>query len=130
MVKDPRTLKRKMLRVLLDSGCTKSIILKKFTSPKAQTRLSDKDWCWYETYGGHFTSSSVALTVFILVEFSDNKDLLINHKFQVDEVNNSKDSKYNMTIGSNILRDLQINLLFSEERIRVIYFVHLELMVY
>ena len=36
MVKDPRTGKGKMLQALLDSGCTKSIILKSFTSPKAK----------------------------------------------------------------------------------------------
>ena len=69
MVKDPKTWKGKMLCVLLDSGYTKSIILKKFTSPQVQTRLNEKDCCTYKTYGGHFTSSSVALVVFRLVEF-------------------------------------------------------------
>ena len=42
MVKDPRTGKGKMLRALLDSGCTKSIILKSFTSPKERKQLSKK----------------------------------------------------------------------------------------
>ena len=32
-------------------------------------------------------------------------------------VNNSRDSKYNMIIGSNILHNLQIDLLFSKGRI-------------
>ena len=39
MVKDPRTGKGKMLRALLDSGCTKSIIFKSFTLPKARIQL-------------------------------------------------------------------------------------------
>ena len=84
-----------------------------------QTRLNEKDCCTYETYGGHFTSSSVALVAFKLVEFNKNKDLLINYKFQVDKVNKSKDSKYDMVIGNDILYDLQIDLLYSEERIRL-----------
>ena len=40
MVKDPKTGKGKMLQALLDLGCTKSIILKKFTSRKLQTRIN------------------------------------------------------------------------------------------
>ena len=118
MVKDPRTGKGKMLRALLDSGCTKSIILKSFTSPKARTQLSREDCCRYETYGGHFTSSSIASVAFKLIEFNKNKDLLINYKFQVDKVNKTKDSRYDMIIGNDILHELGIDLLFSEERIR------------
>ena len=37
MVKDPRKGKGQMLQALLDSGCTKSILLKSLTSPKART---------------------------------------------------------------------------------------------
>ena len=90
MVKDPRTGKGTMLRALLDSGCTKSIILNEFTSPKATTQLSKEDCCRYETYGGHFTSSFIASVTFSLVEFNKNKDFVINYKFQVDEVNKTK----------------------------------------
>lgn len=78
IVKDPRTRNGKMLQALLNSGCTKSIILKKFTSPEAQTRLSDKACCQDEIYEGHFTSNSMAMIVFRLVEFDKNKDLLKN----------------------------------------------------
>ena len=38
--------------------------------------------------------------------------------FRMDKVNNSKDSKYDMIIGSDILHDLSIDLLFFEEIIR------------
>ena len=117
MVKDPRTGKGTMLRALLDSGCTKSIILKSFTSLKKRKLLSKKDCCRYGTYGGHFTSNSTANVAFRLVEFNKNKDFLINYKFQVDEVNKSKDSRYDMIIGNDILHDLGIDLMFSEERI-------------
>ena len=36
MVKDPKTEKEKMLRALLDSDCTKSIILKSIHRPKCK----------------------------------------------------------------------------------------------
>ena len=55
---------------------------------------------------------------FRLIEFNKNKDLLINYKFQVDEVNKTKDSRYDMIISNDILHELGIDLLFSEERIR------------
>lgn len=118
MVKDPRTGKGKMLQALLDSGCTKSIILKSFTSPKERKQLSKKDCCRYETYGGHFTSNSTANVVFRMIEFHKNKDLLINYTFQVDEVNKTKDSRYDMIVGNDILHDLGIDLMFSEEKIQ------------
>ena len=44
--------------------------------------------------------------------------MLIIYKFQVDKVHKSKDFKYDLIIGSDILYNLQINLLFLEERIR------------
>ena len=53
---------------------------------------------------------------FRLVEFNKNKDFLINYKFQVDKVNKSKDSRYDMIIGNDILHyNLGTDLMFSEE---------------
>ena len=45
---------------LLDTGCTKSMIVKKFTDKKRQTKLSDKDSINYLTYGSSFKSSMTA----------------------------------------------------------------------
>ena len=70
MVKDQRTGKGTMLRALLDSGCTKSIILRDFTCPRERKLLSKEDCCRYETYSGHFTSNSTANMAFRLVEFN------------------------------------------------------------
>ena len=55
---------------------------------------------------------------FRLVEFNKNKDLLIKHKFQVDKINKTKDSKYDMIIVNDILHDLGIDLMFSKEKIQ------------
>ena len=68
-------------------------------------------------YGGHFTSSSIASVVFRQVEFNKNKDFLINYKFQVDKVNKSKISRYDMIISNDIFYKLDIDLVFSKERI-------------
>ena len=117
MVKDPKKGKGKMNRALLDSSCTKPIILKCFISPSERKLLSKRGCCRYEKYGDHFTSNSTASVAFRLIEFNKNKDLLINYKFQVDEVNKSKDSRYDMIIGNDILHDLGIDLMFSKETI-------------
>ena len=68
-----------MIQALLDSGCTKSIVLKSFTCPKERKLLSKKDCCHYETYRGFFTSNFTANVAFRLIEFHKNKDLLINY---------------------------------------------------
>ena len=88
-----------MLRALLDSGCSKSIILKQFTSKQRRKYLDEKDHVTYKTYGGYFTSSAVASVPFKLIEFNTYKDKLINYKFQVDSVQRSKDSSYDLIIG-------------------------------
>jgi hypothetical protein len=40
----------RMLRALLDSGCSKSIILKQFTEKKRRTKLMGRDRVEYATY--------------------------------------------------------------------------------
>ena len=74
-----------MARCLLDTGCTKSMILKKFTDKKRQTKLSDKDSIKYLTYGSSFKSSMTASVGFKMVEFESQKNNTIKYEFQVDE---------------------------------------------
>ncbi len=108
-----------MLRALLDSGCSKSIILREFTSKSRRRILDERDHVRYKTYGGYFTSSAVASVPFKLIEFNTYKDKLINYEFQVDSVQRSKDSNYDLILGSDIMNDLNIDLLFSENKIRI-----------
>ena len=77
--------KEVMARCLLDTGCTKSMILKKFTSKKRRTKLSDKDSIKYLTYGSSFKSSMTASVGFKMVEFESQKNDTIEYEFQVDE---------------------------------------------
>ena len=92
-----------MVRAMFDSGCSKSIILKEFTAKKRRTLLSQKEQVRYETYGGKFVSKSTASVGFRLVEFAKNNDVKIEHEFQVDEQQKSRNSRYNMIIGSNLM---------------------------
>ena len=100
-----------MLRALLDSGCSKSIILKKFTERKRRIELKDKDKVEYATYGGKFQSTSTASVGFKLIEFANKQT--INYKFQVDELQSANQARYDMIIGSDLLNELGINIRYS-----------------
>ena len=77
-----------MARCLLDTGCTKSMILKKFTSKERQTKLSDKNSIRYTTYDSSFKSSMTASVGFKMVEFESQKNNIIKYEFQVDKTSN------------------------------------------
>jgi len=91
--------------------------LKKFTSKKSQSALSDKDCTVYQTYDGEFVSKSAASVAFRMVEFENNNNITVKHKFQVDEVNDPKKSKYDMIIGSDLLWNMGFNISYSRERV-------------
>ena len=79
-----------MAKCLLDTGCTKSMVLKKFTDKKRRNKLSKEQTIVYETYGGKFKSSMTASVGFKMIEFQQNKHQTIEYEFQIDETNNSK----------------------------------------
>ena len=108
-----------MLRALCDSGCSKSIILKEFTEKEKRRSLNEKESLKYKTYGGYFTSSAVASISFKLIEFNSYKNKLINYEVQVDSVQRRKDTNYDIIIGSDLMNDLNIDLLYSESSIRI-----------
>ena len=85
--------KGRIARVLLDTGCSKSIILKHFTERKRRTELPEDEKDTYETYGGKFTSGAAASVGFRFVEFENNSDVTVEHQFQVDEIQNPKKAK-------------------------------------
>ena len=67
--------KCKTLRALLDSGCTKTIILKQFTEKSNRTYLPPDQQVKYKTYGGYFTSSLVANMPHTQCYYSRNRRL-------------------------------------------------------
>ena len=48
--------KGKMVRALLDSGCSKTIVLKEFTQKKRRKVLPPEEHIKYKTYGGNSCS--------------------------------------------------------------------------
>ena len=106
-----------MARALLDTGCSKSIILKKFTERKRRTELSEKDKAVYTTYGGQFVSKSAASVGFRLVEFENNNEITIEHEFQVDEHHDHETAKYDMIIGSDLLWNIGVDISYNKERV-------------
>ena len=103
--------KGSMLRALLDSGCSKSIILKQFTEKSRRIKLIGRDRVEYATYGGKFHSKSSASVGFKLIEFENKQQ--INYKFQVDELQSSREARYDMIIGSDLLNELGINIRYD-----------------
>jgi hypothetical protein len=89
-------------------SCSKSIILKTFTEKKRRTKLMGRDQVEYATYGGKFQSKLSASVGFKLIEFANKQQ--IDYKFQVDEVQSSQESRYDMIIGSDLLNELSIDI--------------------
>ena len=101
--------KGRMLHCLLDTGCLKSIVLKKFTHKKQRTKLQEEDKVCYTTYGGKFESTKTATLPLRLVEFGEET---FSHEFQVDFQETG--GKYDMIIGSDIMEEQGIDILYSE----------------
>ena len=94
-----------MLRGLLDSGCSKSIILRHFVSRRQLTNR-DKRSVTYNTYGGQFRTKSAASVGLKLIEFSNSKT--IKWRFQVDEYHHHEEVPYDMIIGTTMKKSPMI----------------------
>ena len=108
--------KEVMARCLLDTGCTKSMILKQFTDKKRRTKLSDKNSIKYETYGSSFKSSMTASVGFKMVEFEKQKNITVECEFQGDETLDPNKQMYDVIIGNDLLYNMGVNILFKEKK--------------
>ena len=92
-----------MLRGLLDSGCTKTIILKKFTSNSHKgTPIK------YSTYGSTLSSNTVSNVAIKLTEFSTSKEILF--PCQIDSVNDPKKALNDIILGSDFMAAVKVDL--------------------
>jgi len=104
-----------VLRTLLDTGTSRSIILKHFVSPNSI--ISDgKIATKWTTMGGKFTTTKVANLRFTLPEFSTSKEIL--WPAHVDENNTPEGSPYDLILGIEFVTSLGIILDFSKKTIR------------
>ena len=107
-----------MARCLLDTGCTKSMILKRFTDKKRRTKLSDKNSIKYETYGSSFKSSMTPSVGFKMVEFEKQKNITVEYEFHVDETSDPDKQMYDVIIGNDLLYNMGVNILFKEQEMQ------------
>ena len=105
--------KCKALRALLDSSCTKTILLKQFTEQSNRIYLPPDQQVKYKTYGGYFTSTLVANIKFNFVEFDMYRDRAVEYEVQVDGLQQRSKTKYDIIIGTDLMDDLDIVLDFS-----------------
>ena len=94
------------------------MILKKFTSKKRQTKLSDKDSIKYLIYCSSFKSSMTANVGFKMVEFESQSNNTIEYQFQVDKTSNPDKQLYDVIIGNDLLYKMGVNILFKERHIQ------------
>ena len=104
----------RMLWGLLDSGCSKSIILRHFVS-RSQLMNRDQRTVTYNTYGGKFRTKSAASVGLKLIEFSNSET--INWKFQVDEYHHHEEVPYDIIIGSDLMTQLGLDIKYSSQTI-------------
>ena len=93
------------LRVLVDTGCSHSIILKKYCSKLKNNKEKE-----YATGSGTLKTKYESKVYFSLPEFSDQK--IINWVFNVTS---SEDLGYEVILGRDILLSLKINISFEKE---------------
>ena len=99
-----------MVRDLLDTGCSKSIILKEFTKKKQRNRLKWRDKVQYQIYGCVFSSNSKESVGFNLIEFKEQRNQTVEYKFQVDKEHWSDNMQHIMIIGNNMLWNMGLDI--------------------
>jgi hypothetical protein len=95
------------LRVLFDSGCSATLINKKFIRHWKKTARKPTKW---STKAGSFKTNRQCEIQFTLPAFHENRDISCNA--YVDE-SLPETSSYDMIIGRDLMHSLGINLLFD-----------------
>jgi hypothetical protein len=105
---------KRILRCLIDSGSSESIILDEFITglPKQQTKVPQQ----WTTKGGTFSTSARCAVPFFIVDFSTQKRVIWN--FHVDNSIKSTKSGYDMIIGRDLLTKLGIDIKFSSNTLK------------
>ncbi|MGH7974673.1 MAG: hypothetical protein ACREBR_04040, partial [bacterium] len=95
----------KVMRILVDSGSTSTIILIRFCDPNLTSKYKETPLNW-RTLGGVFTTRRKALVKFRLPEFSTKKQ--IQWKCHVDDKTDPKIARYDMIMGKDLQEELGI----------------------
>ena len=91
------------IRVLLDTGTTSTILLKKFILPETREyRVKSKSGMTWKTLRGNFQTRHIAHVKFRLPEFSHQRT--IHWKVHVDEHTDPEHARYDMIVGTDLLK--------------------------
>ena len=100
---------KRILRCLLDSGSSESIILNEFIAGwKKQKSRFTQQWL---TKGGTFSTDARCAVPFFIVDFSTQKR--VTWTFHVDSTSKASAMGYDMIIGRDLLTKLGIDIKFS-----------------
>ena len=100
--------KGKIIKILMDSGGTESIVIYKNVKKLKLKSVPAKDW---STLGGHISTNLKVLVQFAMPELNDQR--LVTWEFNVTKA----DMAYDMIIGQDLLSSLGIDLCFSNHEI-------------
>ena len=105
---------KRILRCLIDSGSSESIILNEFiVGLKQQKSKQAQRWM---TKGGVFSTDARCAVPFYIADFSTQKK--VTWTFHVDSSTRSTACGYDMIIGRDLLRKLGIDIKFSSEMLK------------
>ena len=105
---------RRILRCLLDSGSSESIILDAFVSGfKKQKSKHPQQWT---TKGGVFCTDARCAVPFFMVDLSTQRR--VNWTFHVDRTTAPANAGYDMIIGRDLLFKLGIDIKFSSGTVK------------
>jgi len=105
--------KKQRFRVLFDSGCSVTLINKKFVNCKYWIKMEDKSVKW-STKAGSFNTKRRCDIEFTLPAFHENRNITCSA--YVDESHHEL-CNYDMIIGRDLMHSLGINLLFNTAQI-------------
>jgi predicted aspartyl protease len=103
-----------ILRIVLDTGASATIILKDSIKGLNGTVLNEQTTTW-NTVGGQFVTNLQREVIFTLPEFSTSK--VIRWVCHVDSTTLRTNAQYDMIIGADLLSELGIEINFSTQRI-------------
>jgi hypothetical protein len=103
------------LRTLIDTGTTRSVVLKDFVTLSQIVQNSRTATQW-KTMAGTFTTTKVAMLNFKMPELSTSKS--ITWPVHVDESTSRSDTPYDLILGLDLISELKLVLDFERGRMR------------
>ena len=103
------------IKTLLDTGTTRSIVLKDIANVNTKIVQTNKPIKW-KTMAGNFSTDKVGLMTFRLPELSASKE--ITWPCHVDETQTKNNAAYDLVLGLDLINELKIVFDFERHTIR------------